>query len=45
MMQLDFKSILVPVDNKKQNQDESYVNKYQKYVACSYGYKLSVCWW
>ena len=43
MMELDFKSILVPVDNKKQNQDESYVSNYQKYVACSYGYKLSVC--
>ena len=36
----DFKSILVPEDNGKQNIDESYTNKYQKHVACSYGYKL-----
>ena len=35
-------SMLVPEDNGKQNPDESYTNKYQKYVACSYGYKL-VC--
>ena len=26
----------------KQNPEESYTNKYQRYVACSYGYKL-VC--
>ena len=32
----------MPEDNGKQNPDESYTNKYQKYVACSYGYKL-VC--
>ena len=29
-------------DNGKQNSKESYTNKYQKNVACSYGYKL-VC--
>ena len=38
----DFYSILVPEDNGKQNLAESYTNKYQKYVACSYGDKL-VC--
>ena len=36
----DFESILVPEDNGKQNQEELYTNKYQKYVACTYGYKL-----
>ena len=35
-------SILVPEDNGKQNPNESYTIKYQKHVACSYGYKL-VC--
>ena len=38
----DFESILVPEDNGKQNPNEAYTNKYQKHVACSYGYKL-VC--
>ena len=38
----DFESILVAEDNGKQNPKESYANKYQKYIACSYGYKL-VC--
>ena len=42
MIYADFESILVPEDNGKQNLNESYVNKYQKHVACSYGYKL-VC--
>ena len=32
----------MPEDNGKQNPNESYSNKYQKHVACSYGYKL-VC--
>ena len=32
-----FESILVPEDNKKQNPKESYVNKYQKHIAWSYG--------
>ena len=35
-----FESILVPEDNGKQNPDESYTRKYQKHIACSYGYKL-----
>ena len=37
-----FESILVPEDNRKQNPEESYTNKYEKHIACSYGYKL-VC--
>ena len=38
----DFESILVPKVNGKQNPEESYTNKYQTHIACSYGYKL-VC--
>ena len=38
----DFESILVPEDNGKQHPEEPYTNKYQKHIACSYGYKL-VC--
>ena len=38
----DFERILVLEDSEKQNPKESYINKYQKYIACSYGYKL-VC--
>ena len=38
----DFASILVPQNNGKQNPNESFTNKYQKHVACSYSYKL-VC--
>ena len=38
----DFESILVPKVNEKQNLDDSYMNKYQKHVACSFCYKL-VC--
>ena len=32
----------MPEDNGKQNPEESYkyTNKYQKHIACSYGYKL-----
>ena len=30
-------SILVPKDNEKHNPNESYTNKCQKHVACSYG--------
>ena len=33
----DSESILVPEDNRKQDSNESYTNKYQKHVACSYG--------
>ena len=29
-------------NNGKQNPEQSYKNKYQKHIACSYGYKL-VC--
>ena len=32
----------MPEYNGKQNPKESYTNKYQKHIACSYGYKL-VC--
>ena len=28
--------MLVPEDNGKQNPNESYTNKYQKHVGCSY---------
>ena len=42
MIYADFEIILVPEDNGKQKQNESYTNKYKKHVACSYGYKL-VC--
>ena len=40
MIYADFESILMPEDNGKQNPKESYTNKYQKHIACSYGYKL-----
>ena len=42
MVYADLGSILVPEDNGKQNPNDFYTNKYQKHVACSYGYK-SVC--
>ena len=42
MIYVDFDSILVPEDKMEQTTNESYTNKYQKHVACSYGYKL-VC--
>ena len=32
----------MPEDNGKQDSNESFTNKYKKYTACSYGYKL-VC--
>ena len=35
-----FESILVTKHNAKQNLGESYTNKYQKHVGCSYGYNL-----
>ena len=34
----DFESILVPQNSGKQNSEEPYTNKYQKHIACSYGY-------
>ena len=37
-----FESILVSKYSRKLNPNESYTNKYQKHVPCSYGYKL-VC--
>ena len=30
----------MPEDNRKQIAEEFYTNKYQKPIACSYGYKL-----
>ena len=42
MIYADFERFLVREINGKQNPDGSYRNKYQKHVACSYGYKL-VC--
>ena len=32
----------MPENTGKKNPEESYKNKYQKHIACSYGYKL-VC--
>ena len=43
MIYADYESILLVGDNDKQNLNESYTNKHQKYVACSYGYKLMIC--
>ena len=37
-----FESILMQEDNRKQNPEEFYTNKYQRHIARSYGYKL-VC--
>ena len=37
MIYVDFESILVPEDNGKQNPNESYINKYKKHIASSYG--------
>ena len=42
MIYADFESILETEDNGKKNPSKSYVTKYQKHVACSYGYEL-VC--
>ena len=39
MIYANFESILVAEDNGKQNPDQSYINKYEKHVAYSYGYK------
>ena len=36
----DFESILEPENNGKQNSEESCRNKYQRHIACGYGYKL-----
>ena len=37
---VDSESVVVPEDNGKQSRNESYTNKYQKYVATSYDYKI-----
>ena len=42
MIYADFESIIVPEKHGKQNPNESYTIKFQKHIACSYGYKL-VC--
>ena len=42
MIYVDLESILVPEDNRKKSPNKSYTSKYQKHVACNYGYKL-VC--
>ena len=42
MICTDFESTLVPVNNGKQNPDESCANRYQNHVNYSYGYKLYV---
>ena len=36
----DFGSIFVRENNRKQNLDESYTNRYQNHVGCSFRYKL-----
>ena len=36
----NFERAVVSEDNGKQNSEDSYMNKYQKHVACSYAYKL-----
>ena len=41
MIYADFEYFLVSEDNGKQKANESYTNKYQKHVACSYGYELA----
>ena len=38
----DFENILVLENNENQNSEESFTNKYQKQVPCSYAHKL-VC--
>ena len=42
MIYTDFESILVLEVNGRQNSDESYTNRHQKHVACSFDYQL-VC--
>ena len=36
MIYADFEGIVVPEEEGKQNTENSYSNKYQKYVACIY---------
>ena len=35
MIYVHFESILVPEVNRKQNLNESYINKYERHVPCS----------
>ena len=42
MIYADLESVLVPEDNRNRNSIEFHTNKYQKHVACSYGYQF-VC--
>ena len=42
MIYVNFGSTLVPEDNEKQIPEDSFQNKYQKHVSCTYGYQL-VC--
>ena len=41
-MYADIESILIQEKNWKKNPEEYYTNKYQKHIACKYGYQL-VC--
>ena len=41
MIYADFESILVPEDRGNKNPNNSCTSKYQKHVACRYGYKLA----
>ena len=40
MIYANFESMLVAEDNGKRNSEESYTNKCQKHIICSYSYKL-----
>ena len=40
MIYADFENNLIPEKNGKQNSDESYTNKYQNHIGCSYRYIL-----
>ena len=42
MIYADFEIILVPHDNAMQNPEESYTNKYQKYVMVINKYMLMI---
>ena len=41
MIYTDFESILVAQDNGNKHPEESYANKHQKHIACSYGSQLA----
>ena len=42
MIFLDFESIPVSENNRKQNPDESCMNKYQKHVSCGYASYINI---